>query len=168
MLLNKDQIKSIKENKVTFVKNFTALQRTYDFNLISNLLEENNLQVMSKSNYGNLKDVFQISGVVNLLKEFDMFFNFFIKTFKYENDQRNNVDLFLSFISQIGLSHIDIEDVFIIGLNGNMIYKVFTDKVIDYNISKGDLIFIPKGVKHKVIGLSPRISMSVGFFSKRL
>ena len=50
MLLNKDQVQSIKENKVTFVKHFTALHRTYDFNLISKLIEENNLQSMSKSN----------------------------------------------------------------------------------------------------------------------
>ena len=69
MLLNKDQIQSIKENKVTFVKNFVTLNRPYDFNLISKLIEENDLQSMSKSNYSGLKNVFQIRGVVNLLKE---------------------------------------------------------------------------------------------------
>ena len=154
MLLNKDQIQSIKENKVTFVKNFVTLNRPYDFNLISKLIEENDLQSMSKSNYGGLRDVFQIRGVVNLLKEFNVLFDFFNKTFNYKYDQKNNVDLFLSLISQVGL-------------NGNMVYKVFNDKIVDYHISKGDLIFIPKGVKHKVMGLSSRISMSVGFFNKR-
>tara|TARA_R110000803_G_scaffold204717_1_gene270944 strand:- start:1763 stop:2269 length:507 start_codon:yes stop_codon:yes gene_type:complete len=167
MLLNKDQIQSIKENKVTFVKNFVTLNRPYDFNLISKLIEENDLQSMSKSNYGGLRDVFQIRGVVNLLKEFNVLFDFFNKTFNYKYDQKNNVDLFLSLISQVGVPHIDEEDVFIIGLNGNMVYKVFNDKIVDYHISKGDLIFIPKGVKHKVMGLSSRISMSVGFFNKR-
>jgi len=168
MLLNKYQIQSIKENKVTFVKNFVILDRPYDFNLVSKLIEENDLQSMSKSNYGGLKNVFQIRGVVNLLKEFNVLFDFFSKTFNYKYDQRNNVDLFLSLISQVGVPHIDEEDVFIIGLNGNMVYKVFNDKIVDYHVFKGDLIFIPKGVKHKVIGVSSRISMSVGFFSKKL
>jgi len=168
MLLNKDQIQSIKENKVTFVKNFVTLNRPYDFNLISKLIEENDLQSMSKSNYGGLKNVFQIRGVVNLLKEFNVLFDFFSKTFNYKYDQRNNVDLFLSLISQVGVPHIDEEDVFIIGLNGNMVYKVFNDKIVDYHVFKGDLIFIPKGVKHKVIGISPRISISVGFFSEKI
>ena len=53
MLLNKNQIQSIRENKVTFVKNFVSLNRPYDFNLISNLIEENNLQVISKSNHNS-------------------------------------------------------------------------------------------------------------------
>ena len=168
MLLNKNQIQSIRENKVTFVKNFVSLDRPYDFNLISNLIEENNLQVISKSNHNSLKDVFQIREVMNLLKEFKVLFDFFSKTFSYKYDQRNNVDLFLSLISQVGLPHIDEEDVFIIGLNGDMVYKVFNDKIVNYRISKGDLIFIPKGVKHKVVGLSPRIVMSIGFFSERI
>ena len=81
---------------------------------------------------------------------------------------KDNIDLFLSFVSQAGIPHTDEEDVFIIGLNGNIIYKVFDSKIIDYKISKGDLIYIPRGVKHKVIGISPRIVMSIGFFSKRL
>lgn len=29
------------------------------------------------------------------------------------------------------------------------------------------MIFIPQGVKHKVIGMSPRIIASIGFFGKR-
>ena len=49
-----------------------------------------------------------------------------------------------------------------------MCYKVFNDKIIDYKISKGDLIYIPRGIKHKVIGISPRISISVGFFSEKI
>lgn len=168
MLLNKNQIQSIRENKVTFVKNFVSLDRPYDFNLISDLIEENNLQVISKSNYNSLKDVFQIREVMNLLKEFKVLFDFLNKTFKYKHHEQNNIDLFLSFVSQAGIPHTDEEDVFIIGLNGNIIYKVFNSKIIDYKISKGDLIYIPRGVKHKVIGISPRIVMSIGFFSERI
>ena len=168
MLLNKNQIQSIRENKVTFVKNFVSLDRPYDFNLISNLIEENNLQVISKLNHNSLKDVFQIREVMNLLKEFKVLFNFLNKTFKYKHHEQNNIDLFLSFVSQAGIPHIDEEDVFIIGLKGDTIYKIFDNKIIDYKISKEDLIYIPRGVKHKVIGVSPRIVMSIGFFSERI
>ena len=105
---------------------------------------------------------------MNLLKEFKVLFDFLNKTFKYKHHEQNNIDLFLSFVSQAGIPHTDEEDVFIIGLNGNIIYKVFNSKIIDYKISKGDLIYIPRGVKHKVIGISPRIVMSIGFFSERI
>jgi len=168
MLLNKNQIQSIRESKVTFVKNFVSLDRPYDFNLISDFIEENNLEVKQKSKFDVLKNIYQIWGVTNILKEFQIIFDFLNKTFKYKADERNAVDMFFSFISQNGVPHVDEEDVFIIGLNGNMIYKVFNDKIIDYKISKGDLIYIPRGIKHKVIGISPRISISVGFFSEKI
>ena len=64
MLIKEKELNSIKQNKVTLVKNFITLEKKYDFNLISNLIEENELIVFSKTTYGNLKDVFQI------LKEF--------------------------------------------------------------------------------------------------
>jgi len=30
------------------------------------------------------------------------------------------------------------------------------------------MVFIPRGIKHKVIGLNPRIIASVGFYGKRI
>lgn len=75
--------------------------------------------------------------------------------------------MLLSFVSQAGLTHADKEDVFIIGLNGSAIYKTFEKENKYYEINKGDLIFIPKGLKHKVIAMTPRTVISAGFHGKR-
>ena len=167
MLIKAQDLKDIQENKVTLIKNFINLERNYDFNLISNLIEENDLSIVQKSQIGNLKDVFQIYKVSNCLQEFKTFFDFLTKLFKYERDLRDEVDLFFSLVSQVGNSHVDIEDVFIIGLKGKIIYRVFDFENKDYSIKKGDMIFIPKSIKHKAIGINPRIIVSIGFYGER-
>ena len=167
MLIKAQDLKDIQENKVTLIKNFINLERNYDFNLISNLIEENDLSIMPKSQIGNLKDVFQIYKVSNCLQEFKTFFDFLSKLFRYERDSRDEVDLFFSLVSQIGNSHVDIEDVFIIGLKGEIIYRIFDFENKDYSIKKGDMIFIPKSIKHKAIGINPRIIVSIGFYGER-
>lgn len=167
MLIKSQDLKDVQKNKVTLVKNFASLTREYDFNLISNLMEENGLSIMQKSHFGNLKDVFQIYKVSNCLKEFKIFFDFLTKLFRYERDSRDEVDLFFSLVSQVGNTHEDVEDVFIIGLSGKTIYRIFDMQNKDYEINKGDLIFIPKDIKHKVIGVNPRIIASIGFYGKR-
>jgi|TARA_R100001460_G_scaffold106817_1_gene154751 cupin superfamily acireductone dioxygenase involved in methionine salvage len=168
MLINQSDLGSIKKNKVTLVKNFVSLERNYDFNFISDLIEENNLIIQQKSSIGNLKDVFQIVKISNTLTEFKIFLDFLSKLFKYERDAKDEVDLFFNLVSQVGNSHIDEEDVFIIGLKGTTIYRVFDIENKDYTIEKGDMIFIPRGISHKAIGLTPRIIASIGFYGKRL
>jgi len=168
MLLKEVEVNSIKENKVTLVKNFTALRRVYDFNLMSDLLEENNLAVFQKTSIGNLKDVFQVEKVSNTFKEFTEYFNYFKRLFKYEVTSKDEVDFFFSYVSQVGDTHADKEDVFIMGLHGKTIYKVFDNEIKEYEVKKGDLIFIPKGLKHKVIAMTPRIIISIGFHGRRL
>lgn len=168
MLIKEPELISIKENKVTLIKNFALLERKYDFNLLSQIMEENDLEVMYKTSAGNLKDVFQMIAVNNCLEEFTTFIDFLRRLLKYERDKKDAVDLFFSFVSQVGYTHADIEDVFIIGLEGKTIYRVFDNINKDYTIEKGDMIFIPKGLKHKVIGLTPRIIASIGFYGKRM
>jgi len=168
MLIKEPEVNSIRQNKVTVIKNFASLTREYDFNLLSQLMEENNLTIEQKSFVGSLKDVFQIYAVSNILQEFRTFFDFLSKLFKYERDPKDEVDLFFSLVSQIGNTHVDIEDVFIIGLTGTTIYRVFDITNKDYYIEKGDMIFIPRGKKHKVLGMNPRIIASIGFYGKRL
>tara|TARA_B100001939_G_C16753574_1_gene535092 strand:+ start:221 stop:742 length:522 start_codon:yes stop_codon:yes gene_type:complete len=169
MLLNKEQVESIKNRKVTHVKNFALLEREYDYNLISDILEETSSTVLTKTSIGNLRDVYQILKITNFLPEFRVFFDFFIKTFKFKLDPRDAVEIFFSFVAQAGPPHDDIENVFIIGLKGKTIYRVFFKKeTIDYEINKGDMIFIPPGISHKVIGITPRIIASVGFFDRQL
>ena len=168
MLIKQPELISIKENKITLVKNFASLERKYDFNLLSQLMEENALEIVNKTNGGNLKDVFQMFAVNNCLEEFKTFNDFLHRLLKYERDERDAVDLFFSFVSQVGNTHVDIEDVFIIGLEGKTIYRVYDNINEDYIVEKGDMIFIPKGIKHKVIALTPRIIASVGFYGRRV
>ena len=167
MLLQKEHLESINKRKVTYIKDFAQLNRIYDFNLISLLIEENDLIVLSKTNISNLKDVFQICKVSNCLKEFKTFFDFLSKLFKYERDPRDEIDLFFSLTTQIGNTHVDTEDVFIIGLSGKTIYRFYGETDREYYINKGDMIFIPKNIKHKAIGLTPRIIASIGFFGEK-
>tara|TARA_R100000388_G_C7172266_1_gene124507 strand:+ start:93 stop:608 length:516 start_codon:yes stop_codon:yes gene_type:complete len=164
MLLNKEQVESIKNNKVTHVKNFVSLEREYDFNLISQFLEERDDGVLTKTDMGNLRDVYQMKRVTDYLPEFRIFFDFLLKTFKYKPDARDAIELFFSFATQSGKPHKDIENVFIIGLKGKVIYRIFEGENADYEINKGDMIFIPRNIYHKVVGITPRIIASVGFF----
>lgn len=168
MLIKQSDVTSIKKNKVTLIKNFASLTREYDFNLLSILMEENECIITQKSTVGNLKDVFQMVKVSNSLQEFKTFFDFLSKLFKYERDPKDEVDLFFSFVSQVGSAHVDVEDVFIIGLQGKVIYRVFDTETKDYVVEKGDMIFIPNGKKHKVLSMSPRIIASIGFYGKRI
>tara|TARA_R100000908_G_scaffold56802_2_gene32386 strand:- start:2619 stop:3134 length:516 start_codon:yes stop_codon:yes gene_type:complete len=167
MLIKQTELVSIKENKLTFVKNFVSLERKYDFNLLSKLMEENIIEIFPKSVIGHLKDVFHMGKVIDCLPEFKTFFDFLSKLLKYERDERDNVDIFFSFVSQAGNPHVDVEDVFILGLKGKTIYRIFNNETKDYLIEEGDLIFIPRGVNHKVIGTTPRIIASIGFYGKR-
>jgi len=167
MLLNEVEVNSIKQNKVTLIKNFIKLHKIYDFNFISETIEENDFVVESKTNLNNLRNVFQIRNVIDTSQEFKTLFDFLSKLFKYQRDTKDSVDLFISFVSQVGRPHIDEEDVFIVGLKGNVIYRVFDIENKEYNIEKGDMIFIPKGLKHKVIGLNPRIIASIGLYGER-
>jgi mannose-6-phosphate isomerase-like protein (cupin superfamily) len=164
MLIKEKDLSSIKENKVTLVKNFINLERNYDFNLLSNIIDENQVQVISHTFIGNLKDIFQIPSAMNYIQELKIFFDFFRKLLRYEIDSRDEVDLYFSFTSQIGSNHIDPEDVYIIGLKGKTIYRIFNT---NNEVNEGDLIFIPRGIKHKAIGTTPRIIASIGYYGKK-
>ena len=165
MLLKKEQIESIQNREVTYVKNFALLEREYDFNLISKILEEQDSRVLTKTNMGSLRDVYQMLNVTNYLQEFRIFFDFLLKTFKFNTDSRNGVELYFNFTAQVGAVHDDIENVFIMGLKGKTVYRVYDTNNIDYEINKGDMIFIPPGIRHKVIAMTPRIIASIGFYN---
>ena len=167
MLIPQSEIISIRENKATLVKNFISLKINYDFNLLSQLLEKNDLPIFVKSTIGNMRDVFQIRKVANLLEEIKPTLNFLGDLFFYEKKENDGIDLFFSFVSQAGVPHWDEEDVFILGLQGEVMYKIFGIETKNYIVKKGDMIFIPKGLKHKVIALSPRIVASVGFWGNK-
>lgn len=168
MLIDKNNVELIKDNKTCLIKNFVSLSKKYDFNFISDLLEKNQLKVVNKTFVGDLKDVFQIKGVSNTLNELKVFFDFLSKMFNYERDPRDEVDLFFSIVSQVGDAHEDTEDVFILGLSGVVLYRIYGEQNEDYYLKKGDMIFIPRGLKHKVLGMNPRVVASIGFYGKRI
>ena len=168
MLLKNNKVKSIRQNKVTFVKNFVNLSQDFDFNYVSNLLEENNLNVFQKSNHMPLKAVYQIRQIEKTNNQFLIYYDFFKKLFKYNLNSLDGVDIFLSFVSSLGEAHEEEEDVFIIILKGKTIYKVYENEQKSYVMNEGDLIYIPKKIKHKVLALSPRISLSIGFYGSRI
>jgi|TARA_R100001460_G_scaffold714_2_gene3267 hypothetical protein len=171
-----ENIESIKNNKVTFVKNFATIKNIYDFNLLFSFLEKLDIPVNHKKNnfepekekeFNFLEKVFQISNVHYFFPDFQFLKSFLEQVFKYPNHPRDGCELFFGLKSMAGISHEDIEDVFIIGLDGTVVYKVFTEETKHYEINKGDLIYIPKGIRHKVVGLSPRITLSVGFYNEK-
>ena len=166
--LHPDNIKKIKSDKVTFVKNFTTIEDKYDFNFLFSLLELVSMPIEFKANDESLfKKVFQIRKIKSVVKDFNFVQDFLQKVVEYFPDNRDDCDIFFSFQSTTGNSHQDIEDVFIIGLEGEVIYKTFGETSDFHKIQKGDMIFIPKGIRHKVIGLSPRITLSIGFYGNK-
>ena len=161
-----DFVKKIKDSKTTFVKKFTTFEKIYDFNSLLDYIEKNDPHINPKNNGDFFKAVFQLKQLENQFDDFKFYQNFLREVFKYKVHEKDGCDVFFSFKSGSGNSHIDEEDVFIIGLNGKTLYKVFEDTTKYYEIDKGDMIFIPKGTPHKVISLSSRIILSVGFFGK--
>jgi len=168
MLLSKKNVKNIKKNKVTFIKNFTQIENIYDFNKLSVLIDNYSLPVENKTNQLNtFNSIWQLKNIHKLDSLFFTYIDFLQKIFKYNLTTKDGVDLFFSFVTNIGVSHADTEDVFLIGLYGNTIYRVIENNK-DFILEKGDLLFVPKGTQHKAISLTPRVVASVGYFGGKL
>ena len=166
LALTPELISKIKEGKeVVYIPNFTDIKQDTDFNFLADLLERNELG----SEHKNPKDrpPFQggvLSGQLQIRNvEIDDFFrqylNLFDETFGADG-RWADVHLHLTFMALSGASHHDHEDVFIIGLHGHTIYKVYGHG--NYDIRKGDFIYIPPNIVHKAIAMEPRIIMSIG------
>jgi cupin superfamily acireductone dioxygenase involved in methionine salvage len=63
-----------------------------------------------------------------------------------------------------GEIHYDDVDGFYIQCDGSVIWRVYyEDKIDEYTLNKGDVIFIPKFIKHSVDSLEPRNAISFAF-----
>jgi cupin superfamily acireductone dioxygenase involved in methionine salvage len=63
-----------------------------------------------------------------------------------------------------GVIHSDDVDGFYIQCEGSVIWKIYyTDKILSYVLKKGDVIFVPKFVKHSVDSLEARTAISFAF-----
>lgn len=164
MLLNNKNIKRIKNKKITYIKKFTQNLNNYNFDILASLIDDYSLTVLNKSNNAsNFNGTWQVRNAHEVNNDFFVFADFFYKIFKYTPEVRDGVDLFFSFVTNTGGSHVDKEDVFLIGMYGKTIYRM-TNTNKDYLLEYGDLLYIPKGIVHRALSLTPRIVMSIGFY----
>ena len=165
LALTEDLIAKINAGKeVVYIPNFTEIKQETDFNFLAEILERHELGSEFKSPAfrphgagGILSTQLQVRNV-----EKDDFFRQYLDIFDdiFAKGKYCDVHLHLSFMALSGASHQDYEDVFIIGLHGHTIYKVYGHG--DYDIRKGDFIYIPPNISHKAIAMGPRIIMSIG------
>ena len=157
MLINSDNFKTIKDQKTTHIKKFTDLEIDYDFNFLINFIEHYTCPVDHGGSYHKTWSI----PVDGSHSPFLYILNFLRKTFQYNLNKEDGCRLFYSFASNSGPSHVDREDVFLLGLYGKTVYKVENNF---YEIEKGDLLFVSRGSRHKAISITPRIVASFGFF----
>ncbi len=166
LALTNELIEKINDGKeVVYIPKFTEIKQDTDFNFLADVLERHELG----SEYKNpeFRPHFPggvLSGQIQVRKvEKDLFFETYFKIFnEHFNKEKkySDIHLHLSFMALSGASHRDWEHVFIMGLYGHTIYRVYGDK--DYHIQKGDFIYIPPNKCHKAIAMGPRIIMSMG------
>jgi mannose-6-phosphate isomerase-like protein (cupin superfamily) len=161
MLLNNKKIKQIKNRKITYVKKFTQNLNNYNFDILASLIDNYSLNVLNKNSFV-FSDTWQVGRVHTAHTDFFVLLDFFYKIFKYTPEVRDGVDLFFSFVTNTGASHVDEEDIFLVGMLGKTLYRI-TDSGKDYILEPGDLLYVPRGIRHKSMSLTPRIIASVGF-----
>ena len=175
LALTDELVSKIKDRKeVVYIPNFTDIKQDTDFNFLADLLERNELGSEHKNpEYRPPHQGGVLSGLIqvrNVEKDdfFRQYLNIFDDTFakgrlpngEYVKGRYCDIHLHLSFMALSGASHQDYEDVFIIGLHGHTIYKVYGHG--DYDIRKGDFIYISPNISHKAVAMGPRIIMSIG------
>ena len=148
-------------DKVILYKGYIKLN-DFDFNLLAEVIDTVNNNSFISSNHmfeKILESCFQIKGVHGHPFFHDIWSNF--ERLHNPNGQKNSsIDIFFSFCSGgRSIAHSDFEDVCIFGLYGKTIY-VINNK--EYNVVKGDLLFISKNTIHRGIGITPRIIGSYG------
>ena len=163
MILNSNNHKSILNRKITFIKNFVT-DELYDMNKLTTFIDDYSLKVFSLAEHEEFyKQILQIRKINYFDSEAAVIQDFLQKTFKYKDHDENGVDIFFSLVANTGSSHVDREDVFLLGSHGKTTYRIIPD-AIDYQITKGDLLYIPRGVRHRSFSNTPRAVISIGFF----
>ena len=149
---------------IVFKKNIIQFKEIVDFNYLIKLLNENNFGSVITSNYLDqfiLNSTFMVS---NVQKD-----NAFIDLYDYLNKNYNsegynsNLYMFVSFkMGNPSITHTDDYDVVIIGVHGETVYNL---EGTEYRVGVGDLLKIPKGIKHTAISMTPRIVLSYGRYN---
>jgi ribosomal protein L16 Arg81 hydroxylase len=163
MILNSKNIESIKNRQVTFVKGF-SVDELYDMNKLTTFIDNYSMDVLCLAQHENFfRQVLQIKYINEFDDNVAVMKDFLQKTFKYRFNAENGVDIFFSLVANTGSSHVDKEDVFLIGSYGKTTYRMIPEG-IDYQIKKGDLLYIPRGIRHRSFSNTPRAVISIGFF----
>ena len=102
----------------------------------------------------------------NRTNTINKFYDFVFRLGGYPFHEKDRMDLFLSFQTCVGPSHADKEDVFILGLHGKTVYTVFDKELLEITIERGDMVYIPSGIMHRSISITPRIIASLSLWSK--
>lgn len=149
------------KDKVCLYKNYIKSE-DFDFNLLATVIDTLNSNSLISSNYMYeriLESCFQLRNT-QAHPFFHDIWNNLEKLYNPNRNKNSSIDIFFSFCSGgRSIPHSDFEDVCIFGLYGKSIY-VINNK--EYNIVKGDLLFIPKNTIHRGIGITPRIVGSYG------
>ena len=135
---------------------------TLDFNQFTEILSSDNYCSQVSANYLNaymLQTIFKVRDVHT-----HSFFNDIIKKicFFKQIPIGSKVDafLFIAFTQgSVSIIHKDDHDVFLYGLYGKTLYLVEKE---NYMLDQGDLLHIEKGKLHQALGLTPRITLSLG------
>tara|TARA_R100000149_G_scaffold66041_2_gene42923 strand:+ start:1041 stop:1535 length:495 start_codon:yes stop_codon:yes gene_type:complete len=163
MIFNSKSIEDIRNRQITLVKGF-SLDEFYDMNKLTTFIDNYSMDIMCSTGHDNFfKQVLLIKYINQFDQNVTIIQDFLQKTFKYKSHEKNGADIFFSLAANIGLSHVDKEDVFLIGSYGKTTYKIIPDG-IDYEIGKGDLLYIPRGTRHRSFSSAPRAVISIGFF----
>jgi ribosomal protein L16 Arg81 hydroxylase len=123
------------------------VEKSYEENLLIKYLP--NFTIITHNGEKYIKSVF------DLLQE--------IK--KIDNSVNASAHVYIS-LTKFGKSfgkHKDNSDVFFWQIIGNTIWKIETeDGIEEYVMEVGDIIYVPRGIFHEVIPLSPRVGISLG------
>ena len=168
-MINHKESVSIVNRKLTCIKNFYNLEKEYDFNYLSKTLNSNQLDSRffnKPSLQPSLSDTWQIMGVSNCDQLLLSWQDLIMKLGQYSFHQKDRMDFFVSFESNVGVPHVDKEDVFILGLHGKTVYTIFNKELLEITIERGDMVYIPSGIMHRSISMTPRIIASLSLWSK--
>ena len=85
---------------------------------------------------------------------------------KYHPEERSaDSAIFFSIRPATHDFHSDHESVHLVGLFGKTVYRIYTDNgTEEFLLQSGDYLFIPRGVPHRAMSLTPRAVLSTGFF----
>ncbi len=128
-----------------------SVDELYDMNKLTDFIDNYSMTVLCLAKHEDFfKQVLQIKYVNEFDQNVAVVKDFLEKTFNYKFHVENGVDIFFSLVANTGVSHVDKEDVFLLGSHGKTTYKIIPDG-IDYQIKKDDLLYKPRDIRKRYL-----------------